>query len=179
MTNKKPVLYITLGLPASGKTYFTQKLAADLGIFFLNTDALRMAMIKEPTFTPAEHKTVYRTMHHLAEQHLSQGLSIVCNGNYNQRIHRQAMYDMARSHGAEVYTILVEAPLEVITQRIQTRDHEIAPDKMVHQPLELLERMQKLLEAPKPDEPLITIDGTASYEAQYEAFQLQLKTHQH
>lgn len=54
-----PTLYITMGLPASGKTYFSQQFAEEYGIFFLNADSLRIAMIEWPQFTPREHKLVY------------------------------------------------------------------------------------------------------------------------
>lgn len=168
--SNKPEVFLTLGLPASGKTYFSERLAGDLGIFFLNTDRLRLAMIEKPAFSPEENEVVYRTMEHLAGQHLEQKLSVICNGNYNQRARRLHLQEMAARLDAMCFIILVEAPLDVVRNRIQTRDHEIAPEKMVHQPLELLERMQRAYEPPATDELVIRIDGTKPYEEQYRSF---------
>lgn len=170
MNTTKPELYTTMGLPSSGKTYFSQRVAGELGVFFLNTDLLRLAMFDTPEFSAAENDVVYRAMNHVAERHVAQGLGVVCNGNYNQVARRAGLREIAERYGATCLTIWVDAPEEVLKRRIQTRDHEIEPEKMVHQPLELLERMQRTFEAPTADELVIHIDGTIPYEQQIHSF---------
>lgn len=171
----QPVVYITLGLPASGKTYFTDRLANDLKLFHINTDKLRLSMIETPTFSPEENDLVYKEMARLAHGKLAQGVSIIYNGNYNQRTRRQVMRDMAESVNARCVTLLVETPIEIVRERIQTRNHEIPVGKMVHQPLELLERMQKAFEAPTSEEFVIRIDGTLPYDVQLVSFKEQYR----
>mgnify|MGYP004417308680 CR=1 FL=1 len=163
---KKPTLYITMGLPASGKTYFSQQLAAELDTFFLNCDNLRLAMFEKPTFSPEEHAMVYRTVAFIAEQHLAQGQSIICNANYHIHNRREAMQELARACGAKYKILWVQTPYEVVKERIQSREHEIPVEKMVHPPLELLEKMSRAFEEPRDDEPVIIIDGTQPYEVQ-------------
>jgi predicted kinase len=159
-----------MGLPASGKTYFSERLAKELDIFFLNCDSLRLAMIEKPTFAPDEHAMVYRTVTHIAKEHLCQGQSIVCNANYHVLNRRVAMQQLASKMGVNYRILWVQTPYEMVRQRIQERDHEIPVEKMVHPPLELLERMQQAFEAPTDDEPTIVIDGTLSYEKQHQQF---------
>lgn len=170
---KRAELFITLGLPASGKTYFTDRLAAALGLHHLNTDKLRLTMIEKPTFSPEENAHVYKEMTRLARERLARGESLICNGNYNQRIRRQAMRNMAKKLNARCITLYVDTPVDIVRDRIQTRDHEIPVEKMVHQPLELLERMQKAFEAPTGDELVIRIDGTLPYDQQLASFHAQ------
>jgi predicted kinase len=166
----KPTLYVTMGLPASGKTYFSQQLAAEQDIFFLNCDNLRLAMYEQPAFDAAESKIVYGAVTFIADQHLAQGKSIVCNGNYHVRGNRDVMQSVAQKHNANYCILWTKTPYDVAKERIQSRDHEIPVEKMVHPPLELLERMSRAHEEPSADEPVISIDGTLPYEKQREVY---------
>lgn len=166
-----PTLYITIGLPASGKTYFTERLARDLGMFFLNGDGLRLAVNQKPTFSPEEHARTYALLSYIAGLHLEQGLSVICNANYHLQKRRRVMAELAASRGAGYQIIWVQVPYEVARERIISRAHEIPPEKMVDQPEALLERMNREFEKPGPHEPVIIIDGTRSYEEQYQQFQ--------
>lgn len=162
----KPVVFVTLGLPASGKTYFTERLAKERGIFFLNCDLLRLAMFENPTFKPYEHAIVFGAASFVIEQHAFQGKSIISNANYNARKSRQKIRKIAEQHGVAFRIIWVQTPLEVAAERIQSRQHEIPIEKMRNDPLEVLHKMAQNLQKPEPDEPVITIDGTVSYEQQ-------------
>lgn len=164
-----PTLYITMGLPASGKTYFSQRFAEERDIFFLNVDNLRLAMVRRPTFEFTEGRMVYDTVTFIAEQHLMQGKSIICNGNYHVRRSRQEMKTLADKYDADFRILWIKTPYDVAKERITTREHEIPVEKMVHHPLELLEMMHTRHEAPTDDEPVIEIDGTRAYEDQRKA----------
>ena len=175
MSKPVPILYVTMGLPASGKTFFSQRIATDLGIFYLNVDALRMAMMVHPTFEPQEHRTVFRTAHFIVEQHLLQGQSVVCNANYHVRNHRKELQRLADRCGATMQVIWVDVPYAVAQERIITRDHEIPTDKMKDDPLRILQRMSQQLQAPADDEPVIKINGTLPYKQQRNDFYAQLQ----
>lgn len=163
-----------MGLPASGKTYFSQKIAAEQDVFFLNVDNLRLAMVEKPAFDAAEHHLVYSTVDFIAEQHLAQGKSIICNGNYHIRKRRESMEKMTQRYQANCQIIWVKTPYEIVRERILKRDHEIPVEKMVHPPLELLERMNKASESPTSEESTIVIDGTLEFSEQHASFLRQL-----
>ena len=161
-----PTLYITMGLPASGKTYFSQRFAKEQNVFFLNIDSLRLAMVDQPQFTPSEHAMVYGAATFLAEQHLAQGMSIVCNGNYHFRDRRIAMQDMAKKYNAAYRILWIDTPYEVAKERILTREHEIPKEKEKDPWVEVLDRMKRNFQNPSETEPFIKVDGTIPYEAQ-------------
>lgn len=161
-----PTLYVTMGLPASGKTYFSQQYAVEHDVFFLNIDNLRLAMIEWPQFTPAEHRVVYGTVRFLAEQHLAQGKSIVCNGNYNQRVNRNEMHELAKQYGAEFQILWVDVPYETARERILSRQHEIPKEKEKDPWVEVLDKMNRNLQKPAEGELFVKIDGTIPYEEQ-------------
>ncbi len=167
---KKPTLFITMGLPASGKTYFSKRLAKDLGILFLNGDSLRMAMTRRPTFKPQEHALVFSAFNHIVKEHMAQGFSIVANANYHVQSKRREMQTMAEECGAGYCILWIQVPYEVAQERIENREHEIPADKIVDPPLEVLARMRRNFQEPEADEPVIKIDGTKPYEEQYRQF---------
>ena len=166
----RPTLFITMGLPASGKTYFSKQLAKDFGIFFLNGDKLRMAMMGTPTFKPKEHALVFGAFNYVAGEHLAQGFSLVANANYHVHSKRLGMKAMAEAHDADYVILWTQVPYEVAQERIQVREHEIPDEKIVDPPLEVLARMKRNFQEPLPDEPVIRIDGTVPYETQRQQF---------
>lgn len=170
MNTHKPTLYATMGLPASGKTFFSQRIAAELKTFFLNADALRMAICPTPTFRPKEHAMVFHTVNFIVEQHLLQGQSVVCNANYHVRKHRQELKELAERCDAHFQVIWVDVPYEVAKERIMGRQHEIPAEKMVDDPLDILDRMHKHFEQPASEEPVVRISGTIPYAQQREIF---------
>ncbi len=170
----KPTIFVTVGLPASGKTYFTEKLAKDLDIFFLNCDALRMAMYETPTFNAKEHAVVYGAANFITMQHALQKKSMICNANFNFRRSRDAIHQATKQGGVEFKIIWMQAPLELVTERMQTRDHVIPKEKAVDPPLQILAKQRRNLQPPDPaTEPVIIIDGTISYEQQLAQFRQQ------
>ena len=176
MADSRLTLYITMGLPASGKTYFSQQFAADREVFFLNVDNLRLAMIEWPQFTPSEHKMVYGTVRFIAEQHLAQGKSIVCNGNYNQRINRDEMHELAEKYDADFQILWIDVPYETAKGRILSRQHEIPKEKEKDPWIEVLEKMSCNLQKPGNDEFFTKIDGTMPYEKQRQSINTSDKT---
>ena len=161
-----PTLYITMGLPASGKTYFSQRFAKEQNIFFLNVDSLRLAMVDQPQFTPREHKLVYGAVAFIAEQHISQGMDIVSNGNYHVWTHRKEMQERVHKCGAHFRILWVDTPYEIAKERILTREHEIPKEKEKDPWVDVLDRMSGQFQSPYEDEPFIKIDGTIPYEMQ-------------
>ncbi len=176
-SDKMPTLFLTLGLPASGKTYFTERLATDEHIFLLNCDLLRLALIETPKFTAAEHQYVFSVADFIVEQHLKQCQSVIYGANANRIENRLAWVERARASEQKysVVTIWVKTPLEVVKERIAKRTHEIPPEKRVHTAEELLAIMQKNLQAPTPEEHAIEIDGTLPYHEQRLQFDEQFR----
>lgn len=167
---KRPTLFITMGLPASGKTYFSQRLAKELNVFFLNGDSLRMAMIPKPTFKPQEHALVFSAFTHIVREQVAQGFSVVANANYHIERKRREMQAIAREHTADLCILWIQVPYETAQARILDREHEIPADKLVDPPLEVLARMKRNFQEPAADEPVMRIDGTIPYEDQYRQF---------
>lgn len=158
-----------MGFPGSGKTYFSSRYAKQEGLFHLNSDRMRLEMFDHPTYQPEEHRQVFRVMDYVAEELLSQKMSVMYDANLNKVIHRQKARDLANTCGAEVILLWFKTPVEVALERIARRGD--GQDKYYRKVSpEVLYRMKDQLEEPQ-DEPHIVIDGTADYDTQYKQLQ--------
>lgn len=163
---EQPILYLTVGLTGAGKTYTSQRFAKDSDAIYLNGDALRMAMIEEPTFTADEHRMVYRAMDYIVGQLLQQGRSVIYNANFNRYQTRVEKYTLAKDCHARCIVFWVQVPFEVAKERVLMRQHEIPADKQRRDPLANLRALQATFEPPHSHEPVITVDGTKPYAEQ-------------
>jgi predicted kinase len=171
----RPILYLTLGLSGAGKSYFSERLAKDIGAVYLNGDALRMAMIDEPVFSREEHRQVYRTMDFVVGELLRQGYSVIYNANFNKRAGRDEKREFAKRLHADCVLLWVNVPLSVAIERVKSREFEIPTDKQRRDPVVNLLALKRGLEEPRAEEPHIAIDGQLPYSQQFEQFKVGLE----
>ncbi len=169
-----PELLITTGLIGAGKTKFSRQLAMEREIAFINADEVRLEHFDRLTFSTDETQQVYDIVDEMAIGHLEQGESVICNGNYNRHAERERMKKIARRCGeASFFIILVEAPYDLLPQRMLSRDHEIPPERRVDPPLAVLDLIVSAYEHPGYEPPVIRIDGTQEYGDQEWVYDMQ------
>ncbi len=175
-------LFMSLGHPGSGKTYFTTRLAEKLGATRLNADALRMHMFgshdKAREFdveTGLLGQVIFEALDYATVQVLKSGTSVIYDVQQNQRAIRDKTSRLGSDNGAIPVILWVKTPVDVALQRGQDRDH--TPDQQKHDYETMkaqIEKHMKMIEPPTEDENLIVIDGTVPFEEQYESFRDQL-----
>ena len=52
----RPVMVVVSGLPGSGKSHFSRRLAEQVGLFTLESDVLRTALFPSPSYTRSESR---------------------------------------------------------------------------------------------------------------------------
>lgn len=115
----QPVFAIWLtGLPASGKSSITQKLAAllrgeDLPVVVLESDEMRTILTPEPTYTEQERDRFYRQMVQLGEMISRSNVNVIFDATANKRIYRES----ARSLIPRFMEIYIDCPLEICKKR--------------------------------------------------------------
>ena len=50
----RPVMVVVSGLPGSGKSYFSRRVASRVPLLVLESDALRRVLFPEPSYTASE-----------------------------------------------------------------------------------------------------------------------------
>ena len=117
----EPVFIIVGGLPGTGKSYFSRKLAERLPFLILESDALRKILFPEPTYSQQESWHLFRTLYLLIERLLKRGIPIILDATNLSERHRERLYNIADGLGSKLVLVWVEAPPEAVRQRLDAR----------------------------------------------------------
>ena len=117
----KPAFVVVSGLPGTGKSYFCSKLAERLPFLIMESDALRKALFPVPSYSPQESSHLFRTSHLLIERLLKKGISIILDATNLSERNREHLYSIAEHLHAKLVLVRVEAPPEVVYERLKTR----------------------------------------------------------
>ncbi|MBI4297724.1 MAG: ATP-binding protein [Chloroflexi bacterium] len=126
----RPVLVVVSGLPGSGKSYFSRKLAEKLPSAIVESDILRLALFSTPTHSQAESRRVFLVCHLLIRDLLKRGVRVILDATNLEEGQREQLYHIAESLGTKLILVWVEAPEEIIKERLERR-HE-APEPQDH-----------------------------------------------
>jgi predicted kinase len=117
----KPGAIIVSGLPGTGKTYFSRRLAERLPCVILESDALRKQLFPKPQYTPEESEYLFRTIYHLAEELLRKGATVILDATNLEEKHRERICNIAEKVHAKPVLVSVTAPPELVKQRLKVR----------------------------------------------------------
>jgi predicted kinase len=117
----RPFLIVVSGLPGSGKSYFCRQLAQRLPAIILETDGLRKALFSSPSYNAAESRRLFRACHLLMERLLGQGIPLIFDATNLSEHNREYLYRIAERSGIRLVLVRVEAPPELVHQRLRER----------------------------------------------------------
>lgn len=120
----KPVFIAVSGLPGTGKSYFCKKLAERLPFIILESDTLRKTLFPAPTYSPPESSRLFQAVHHLIEGLLKKGIPLILDATNLSERYRERLYHIADHLDTKLILVRVEAPPEVVYQRLKARTAE-------------------------------------------------------
>jgi len=123
-----PALIVVSGLPGSGKSYFSRRLAERLPLPIIESDAMRQILAPKPTYSPDESGRLFRACHALIGDLLRKGISVIFDATNLIENHREQLYHISERADAKLILVRVEAPLDVVQQRLERRRTEPDPD---------------------------------------------------
>lgn len=155
---QQPILYLMFGYPGAGKTTIAQIISNVTGAVHLSSDAVRLELFPNPTFSQAEHDQLYQEIDTRAEALLKEGKSVIYDANLNRFVHRQQKYDICTRTGAKSVLLWVKTAKELAKERAvhDSRSHLWPKNETAAQ---LFDRVAGVLEPPQDHEPFITIRG--------------------
>jgi predicted kinase len=118
----EPPLIMVSGLPGTGKSFFCRKLAERLSFLILASDTLRKILFPYPQYKESENKRLFSACHVLIEELLSKGIPVILDATNLLEHHREYFYRAAERTGARLILVWVEAPTEVVRQRLLSRE---------------------------------------------------------
>jgi predicted kinase len=123
----KPPLIVVSGLPGTGKSFFCRKLADRLPFLILGSDALRKILFPTPQHNEQENKRLFSACHVLIEDLLRKGIPVIFDATNLREHHREYLYRAADRAKARLILVWVEAPPEVVQQRLLAREKAAMP----------------------------------------------------
>ena len=117
----KPAFIVVSGLPGTGKSYFCKKLAERLPFVILESDALRKTLFPAPIYNPPESSRLFQAVHRLIEGLLKKGIPLILDATNLSERYRERLYHIADHLDAKLILVRVEAPPEVVYQRLKAR----------------------------------------------------------
>lgn len=129
-----PRLWVMAGLSGAGKSTVARYLSQTYGAIHIRSDAVRKHLAGidlhekggAEVYTPAMTERTYEELLRLALALLTEGQSVVLDGKYD-RVHlRQAVLQNVKNLTVFVRIIHVQAPIEVLRERLHLRTGDIA-----------------------------------------------------
>lgn len=117
----RPAFIVVSGLPGTGKSYFCRRLAERIPLYILESDMMRKTLFPSPVYSAEESARLFQAIHHLIEQLLKKGISIVLDATNLSERNRERLYHIADQLNAKLILVRVEAPPEVVRERLKNR----------------------------------------------------------
>jgi predicted kinase len=122
----QPVFIIVSGLPGTGKSYFSQRLAEKIPLVILESDDLRKVLFPRPAYTQEESSYLFKVCHGLIEFLLKKGISLVLDATNLSERNREYLYSISERLGIKRIIVRITAPQQVVQERLQARTHQPA-----------------------------------------------------
>ncbi|MEK7354564.1 MAG: AAA family ATPase, partial [Chloroflexota bacterium] len=117
----QPPFIVVIGLPGTGKSFFSRRLAEKLPCVILESDWVRYQLFNNPVYSPEESARLFQVIHSLIEELLSKGIPVILDATNLSERNREILYHIADKVKATFILVRVEAPPEVVRQRLEAR----------------------------------------------------------
>ena len=125
----KPAFIVVSGLPGTGKSYFCGQLAERIPVIIVESDAMRKTLFPSPAYSMEESARLFQAIHHLIEQLLKKGIPVVLDATNLAERNRECLYHIAYQLNAKLILVRVEAPPEVVRERLRNRAEGTASEE--------------------------------------------------
>ena len=117
----RPVIIVTSGLPGTGKSFFSRRLAERLNYVIVESDAIRKKLFRKLSYSAVESASLFRVIHHLIEDLLGKGVSVILDATNLIERHRAVIYRIAERADAKLILVRVDAPPGLVQKRLAAR----------------------------------------------------------
>jgi predicted kinase len=121
------MIIVVYGLPGTGKSWLSRRLAREFHAIHLNTDIVRDELGKKGDYSQASRYQVYDHLLELAGERLKQGHNVILDGTFHKKEKRAAIREIAGKLGKDLFSLEMKASEKTIAGRLEKRrDHSEA-----------------------------------------------------
>jgi predicted kinase len=119
-----PVLVVMSGLPGTGKSYVSRKLARSLQAVVVESDRVRKALFPRPNYGPTESVITHGACRRLIGAILFGGRCAIYDATNLIEFQRRTIYALARVCCARLFIVQTTAPQEEVLRRLEQRKRQ-------------------------------------------------------
>ncbi len=132
LNNSSASLTLVCGLPGSGKSFLARRLAQALDAEYISSDAVRMRVLEERSYSPEERGNIYSLMQDMTRAALNSGCKVVADATFYRRALRDEFRAIAADLNRPCKIIEVRAARPTIERRLNRPRRTSEADLAVH-----------------------------------------------
>jgi len=132
------MIIVVFGLPGSGKTYFSEHLAAEINAVHLNTDKIRIKYNKQGQYDEKSKQYVYDMLKQEMVKALQHSNEVIVDGTFYKHSKRIQFIEKAQEQQQSIQFIEIKANENIIKQRLKNRDGISDADYKVYQQIKCM-----------------------------------------
>lgn len=174
----EPTLFVVIGFPGAGKTFFSRQFADNSNAVHVNEDRIRQNIIAEPTYAPNEDALVHEITNYMIETLMQTKQSVIVDGANHKLARRKQLYDMAKKYGYKPLLVWVQTDAQTAFDRASNRDRRHIDDKYSYSiPQVTFERIMRAFKRPHYED-YVVISGKHVFRNQLAAVVRKVKAPQ-
>jgi predicted kinase len=126
------LIIMVMGLPGSGKSFFSRRLADTLGASYIGSDELRNKMGLMGNYQMSSKQLVYQEMIRAAEAVIKNNGEVVLDATFFLKETRNKVEELCQKYGTKLIPILVEAEENIIGERLSKPRRDSEADFQVY-----------------------------------------------
>lgn len=121
-------IIIFTGLPGTGKTTLSRKVAAALGVPLIAKDDIKEIMYdkigwSDKAFSAKLAHAAFGIMDYITEQHLKTGISMALESNYSPKLASEQFKEWQKVYNCTIVQVVCRTDLDVLASRYFERQH--------------------------------------------------------
>lgn len=128
------MIVLMFGLPGTGKTFISKKLAEETGAVHVNTDLIREKLGFTGHYDEKTKQQVYNELIKHVRLELKNGSDVIVDGTFHLENRRKHLMKIAQELGNEIHFIEMKAKEETVEKRLKkSRKHSEADFEVYQQ----------------------------------------------
>ena len=141
-----PPFVIVSGLPGTGKSFFSRKLAERTPFCIVESDVMRKALFPSSDYSAGESARLFTACHKLIEELLDKGIPLIFDATNLSERHREYLYRISDKTGAKLILVRIEVSPKIAHQRLLLRSDKSNHDDNSSAGVDIYKRMTSSVE---------------------------------